>query len=113
MYQKNAVLVVLFGTMVAFLSSCGGPQMIPVTYHPPTDVYDGWRLGTQAYTFRKFTFYEAVDKTALLGLGWIEAYPGQKLSKEKPNVKFNHTMPPQIREEVKEAGQLRRGEAAK
>ena len=101
MYQKNGVLVVLFGTMVVFLSSCGGPQMVPVTYHPPTDVYDGWRLGTQAYTFNRFTFYEAVDKTASLGLGWIEAYPGQQLSKEKPNVKFNHTMPPQTRKEVK------------
>jgi len=101
MYQKNAVLVVLLGTMAVFLSSCGGAQMIPMTYHPPTDVYDGWRLGTQAYTFRKFTFYEAVDKAASLGLDWIEAYPGQSLSKDRPDVKLHHTMAVQVREEVK------------
>ena len=42
----------------------------------------GWRLGCQAYTFNRFTFFEAVDKTASLGLHYIEAYPGQRISKD-------------------------------
>ncbi len=42
----------------------------------------GWRLGCQAYTFRRWTFFEAVDRTAALGLKVIEAYPGQRVSKE-------------------------------
>ena len=33
----------------------------------------GWRLGCQAWTFNRFTFYEAMDKTAELGLHYIEA----------------------------------------
>ena len=41
----------------------------------------GWRLGCQAWTFNKFTFFEAIDKTASLGLHYIEAFPGQKVSK--------------------------------
>lgn len=46
----------------------------------PTTPEDlGWKVGTQAYTFRKFTFFEAVDKTQNLGLHYIEAYPGQKI----------------------------------
>ena len=69
--------------------------------HPSTDVYDGWQLGVQAWTFNRFTFFEAVDKTASLGLGWIEAYPGQKLSKDKPGAKFIHTMPPELRAAVR------------
>lgn len=44
----------------------------------------GWRLGCQAYTFRSGTFFEAVDKNAALGLKVIEAYPGQKVSKDIP-----------------------------
>jgi sugar phosphate isomerase/epimerase len=44
----------------------------------------GWRLGCQAYTFNRFTFFEAVDKTASLGLHCIEAYPGQRISKDLP-----------------------------
>jgi sugar phosphate isomerase/epimerase len=42
----------------------------------------GWRLGCQAYSFNRFTFFEAVDKTASLGLKFIEAYPGQRMSKD-------------------------------
>jgi sugar phosphate isomerase/epimerase len=61
----------------------------------------GWRLGCQAYSFNKFTFYEAVDKNASLGLKYIEAYPGQQLSKEKPDLKLDHNMSPETRDEVK------------
>src|SRR5947209_10094209 len=45
----------------------------------------GWRLGCQAWTFNRFSFYEAIDKTAELGLHVIEAYPGQKLSADQPD----------------------------
>ena len=40
----------------------------------------GWRLGCQAYSFNRFTFFDAIDKTASLGLKVIEAYPGQTIS---------------------------------
>jgi len=43
----------------------------------------GWRLATQAYSFNSFTFAEACQKTASVGCKYIEAFPGQKLSKEK------------------------------
>jgi sugar phosphate isomerase/epimerase len=42
----------------------------------------GWRLGCQAYSFNHYTFFEAVDKTASIGLHYIEAYPGQRVSKD-------------------------------
>ncbi len=31
----------------------------------------GWRLGIEAYTFHKYTFFEAIEKTAELGLPYI------------------------------------------
>ena len=77
-------------------------EAVELTEHPATDAYEGWRLGIQCWTFRKFTFYEAVDKTAALGLDWMEAYPGQPLSKENPDLKFIHTMSKQIRRQVKQ-----------
>ncbi len=40
----------------------------------------GWRLGTQAWTFNRGTFFDAVDKTARLKLKYIEAFPGQKVA---------------------------------
>ncbi len=52
----------------------------------------GWKVGCQAYTFNRFSFFEAVDKTAALGLHYIEAYPGQKLSPTHGDAKFDHSM---------------------
>jgi sugar phosphate isomerase/epimerase len=62
----------------------------------------GWRLGCQAYSFNRFTFFEAVDKTASLGLRWIEAYPGQRLSAEKPEAKMGPGLSADERAAVKQ-----------
>jgi len=62
----------------------------------------GWRLGCQAYSFRMFTFHEAVDKVQSLGLHYIEMYPGQKLSAEQPDVRTNQSMSPEVRKQVKQ-----------
>lgn len=62
----------------------------------------GWRLGCQAYSFNRFTFFEAIDKNQSLGLRWIEAYPGQKLSKETGDAVFDHNMSPEMQKLVLE-----------
>jgi sugar phosphate isomerase/epimerase len=41
-------------------------------------------VGVQAWSFNRFTAFEAVEKTALAGAGTIEFFPGQKLSAEMP-----------------------------
>jgi sugar phosphate isomerase/epimerase len=40
----------------------------------------GWRLGVEAYTFHKFTFFEAIEKTAQLGLAYVGGLSFQKVS---------------------------------
>ncbi|MBX7254866.1 MAG: sugar phosphate isomerase/epimerase [Candidatus Hydrogenedentes bacterium] len=49
----------------------------------------GWRLAAQAWSFHHFTLFEAIDKTAALGLKYIEAYPGQALSPVEPETVFD------------------------
>lgn len=39
----------------------------------------GWKLGSQAYTFRLFTFEEALNKIDSCKLKWVEGFPGQKI----------------------------------
>ncbi len=53
----------------------------------------GFALGCQAWTFRDFTVFEAIDKTAAAGGKIIEFYPGQKLGADKPGVPFDHNSP--------------------
>jgi sugar phosphate isomerase/epimerase len=50
----------------------------------------GFFLGCQAYTWNRFTVYEAIEKTAAVGGKVIEFYPGQRLSREEPNVQWDH-----------------------
>ena len=42
----------------------------------------GWRLGIEAYTFHKYTLFEAIDKTAELGLPYMGGLSFQKVSTE-------------------------------
>ncbi len=61
----------------------------------------GWRLGCQAYSFNRFSFFEAVDKNHSLGLRVIEAFPGQKLSDAEPDVRIGDAMSADARAAVK------------
>ena len=66
----------------------------------PDERIGGFLLGPQAYSFRLFTFFEAVDKTRQLGCHVIEAYPGQPLSPED-KTRFDHNAKPETLEKVK------------
>lgn len=45
--------------------------------HPEAKL--GWQLGSQAYTFRLFNFFEAVKKIDSCNLRYVEAFPGQDI----------------------------------
>ena len=110
MKNLTKLIMTLFVVAAMFLSDCKAAEetsqksrpAVDSAGSPQADIYDGWRLSLQCWTFNKMTFYEAVDKAASLGLAYVEAYPGQKLSKEKPSVKLVHPMSPEIMNEVKQ-----------
>lgn len=61
----------------------------------------GFAIGCQAYTFKEFTVFEAIEKTAEAGGKVIEFYPGQKLSKDEPAVKWDHNATDEMITKVK------------
>jgi sugar phosphate isomerase/epimerase len=61
----------------------------------------GWRLGCGAWTFHLFTLFEAIDKTASLGLRYLET-GAMKLSKAQPNVTFDENSPADVRKTVRQ-----------
>ena len=62
----------------------------------------GFAIGCQAYTFNRFTVFEAIEKTAQAGGKVIEFYPGQKLSKDQPDVKWDHNASAETIQKVKD-----------
>jgi sugar phosphate isomerase/epimerase len=62
----------------------------------------GWELGTQAWTFRDRSAFEAIDTAKALGLTAIELFPGQQLSKELAGVKVGPDMDGKQRQMLKD-----------
>lgn len=72
-----AATVVLGRGLCVAAETPSAPPLPNVTVEPV-----GWRVGPTAWSFRMFTFDEAVEKTASLGMRYLEAFQGQRVSKE-------------------------------
>jgi sugar phosphate isomerase/epimerase len=57
---------------------------------PESCQINGIALGCQAYSFKEFSVFDAIDKTAAAGGKVIEFYPGQSYGPEKSGAKFDH-----------------------
>ena len=75
------------------LAACALAAVLTVSAEPIPDAFkqNGFAIGCQAYSFNRFSVFEAIEKTAEAGGKVIEFYPGQKLTKDEPNVKWGHT----------------------
>ena len=60
----------------------------------------GWRLGSQAYTFRKLSLFETIDLLDAMGIRYIEMYPGQRFSPTRGDVKADHNMSDELVDEL-------------
>jgi sugar phosphate isomerase/epimerase len=92
---KLSLLAIALG--LAAMSSVRAETKIPASCSS-----GGFFIGCQAYTFNRFTVVEAIEKTAAVGGTVIEFYPGQKLSKEEPGVKFDHNASAETLQKVKD-----------
>lgn len=51
---------------------------------------NGFVVGSQAWTFNRFTVFEAIEKTKASGGKVIEFFPGQSLSPDQKDIQFGH-----------------------
>src|SRR5438552_13267470 len=97
--KLNSVLAIIFSSCT--FCSMRLAEAAPI---PEEAKIGGFALGCQAYTFNRFSVYEAIEKTAQAGGKCIEFYPGQKLGPDQPTMKWDHNAPAEMIEAVK--GQL-------
>lgn len=114
MKQKKHMTLILVLLFTVFCS--GGEQAVgeekPVIKETSSKVeripYSEVRIkeiqfAVQCWTFRKFSFFETLEKVKDLGIQYLEAYPGQMLDRNDPDVKMDHNLNEKQREEVKKA----------
>ena len=53
------------------LSMCSGKKVTPEDL--------GWKVAVQCWTFKEYTFAEALEKIHELGVKYVEAFPGQEI----------------------------------
>ncbi|UCC40267.1 MAG: DUF1080 domain-containing protein [Candidatus Aminicenantes bacterium] len=58
-------------------------------------------ISLQCWSFMKFTFFETLEKANELGIKYLQPYPGQALSKDIPDVKFDHNLDDELIKKVK------------
>lgn len=92
-------IALVFVMLVLLASSCFARKSVE---GEKINKADKWQLGVQAYTFNRFTFYEAIDKAERLGLHYIEAYPGQNVSRERMDIKVGPGLSAEVRAEIKQ-----------
>lgn len=92
--MRKATITFVAAAVCLLLGSCRyGTDAAQGDSIRPTDARDGWHLGVMAWTFTRFTFYEAIDKTAARDMHYIQGSPGQVLSNERPGIQFGPDMP--------------------
>jgi len=89
LYTLLAALIMCLSLLTAL------PQQANCGEFPAEVKIGGFAIGPQAWSFNRFTFYEAVDKAKQAGCNVIEVYPGQKLS-PTDSTRFNHEAPPSV-----------------
>jgi sugar phosphate isomerase/epimerase len=92
--MKHILSAALFAFSLAMSTNAG--QRIPDTHK-----IAGFPVGAQAYTFNRFTVFEAIEKTEQAGGKVIEFYPGQPLSPDERTVRWSHSSPEDVVEKVK------------
>lgn len=100
--MRKILLITVALISILFTYSCGGNQNKRNVNKVSQDYYSDWKLSMQSYTFHLFTVPEALDKTAELGLKFIEIYPGQRMGPEFRDAVFGYNLTLEQQKQLKE-----------
>jgi sugar phosphate isomerase/epimerase len=90
MSKKNQVLMAL--VVLISLIALAGPRRSAAEDDLSQVRIKKFPVAMQCWTYRRYTFFETVEKTKSLGIKYLQAYPGQPLSPEDKGAVFSHLM---------------------
>lgn len=93
--------LMLSAMITALALAFAAPATLRAAPIPDDAKIGGFAVGCQAWTFNRFSAFEAVEKTALAGGKVIEFYPGQKFKPDTPDVKLNHFATPEMLDQLR------------
>ena len=100
--MRKILLIIVTFVSILLTYSCTGNASENKNSSNANEVNTDWKLSMQSYTFHLFTVPEALDKTAELGLNYIEIYPGQRMGTEFEDAVFGYNLTPDQQDQLKE-----------
>ncbi len=105
-FTATIVLLAFFIFASFVLSQEYGNDTAQKEKDAPFSRYENVRIkkfpfAVQCWTFRKFSFFEALQRIKSLGIEYVQPYPGQVLETDNPEVKFDHNLTDDQIERVK------------
>lgn len=97
--MRKILLIIVAFVPILLTYSCTGNTN--TNRSNANEVNTDWKLSMQSYTFHLFTVLEALDKTAELGLNYIEIYPGQRMGPEFDDAVFGYNLTPDQQDQLK------------
>ena len=91
--MKTIFKLIGFYIIICFISA--------VTVFPAQSTEENLRIGPTAWSFKEYTFFEAIEKTSTLGMRFIEAFQGQKISPDSDQV-MDYTLPDVVLDRIKQ-----------
>jgi len=83
------------GTVLVAAQAAAEPASpAKLAWGAPTAEQLGWQMSIQCWSFNKATFFECVDRAALMGVKVVEMFPGQRVDAEHADWKTDQGMPP-------------------
>jgi sugar phosphate isomerase/epimerase len=83
---------ILFGLLTALVAGLAAAFSVQAETDLSQVRIKKFPLAMQCWTYRRYTFFETVEKTKALGIKYLQAYPGQPLSADEKGVVFDHLM---------------------
>lgn len=103
--MKNLFKIILTVVAVLCFVCCSSKSKKQVEEAQPSvetkTEQNGWLLSMQSFSFHRFSFVEALDKTQELGIKNIEVYPGHKLGGKWGDKPFGIDLTAEERAELK------------
>ncbi len=108
--KKKILIVATFFLMTVFIQPVTHDTWIELMGQEKqtiSPIYEAVRIkkfpfAVQCWTFRKFSFFEALEKIKELEIKFVQPYPGQVLANDDPNLKFDHNLPDEQIERLKQ-----------
>ncbi len=97
--MKTIILFILTALIISPLLTCqdeqNANQSSDLKESIMTNIYQDVRIkafpfAMQCYTFKKFSFFETLDKVQELGIRYLQAWPGQQLYADQKDLKFDY-----------------------